>query len=377
MRKWNYEAKEKIDSGYEDIWEELEKFTKVQYDSLEEKEKLILIDKVFNIYRERNIFPMTYYTKEGIFEELLKCRFKEYKPFNGEILDQRPTQGTALLKFLFPNIQDVVCKNLQDNSVWNRFYDDHKLKRAIKFCFEFKPKVKSPLVPTELKTSLEMIGGNIPTNFLPMKVKILVDYFMKEGETFLDFSCGFGGRLLGVLSSQKNLKYIGFEPNLETYTNLLELKGYIEEAYNLNSSQSSIFLQGSEIPFDKFLENSIDFSFSSPPYFDLERYSDEDTQCYNKYPNLEDWLEGYVRATVKNLYFSLKKGKYCAVNISDFKINNNNVEFVKEWIKISEEEGFKLVQIIPMKLGRERPNNLSEKNAFVSKEENIYLFTKE
>lgn len=373
--KWSFIPTIKIDSGYEDIWEELELYTKEKYDSLDEKGKEELIEEVFNIYRARNIFPITYYSEEGILEEIQKCREKEYKTFDGEILDQRPTQGTGLLKFLFPNIQKVICKNTPNNSPYARFYDDHKLKRAIEFCFKFKPKIRCPLVPTQLNGGLEMIGGNIATNFLPMKVRILVDYYMKEGETFLDFSSGFGGRLLGVLSSKKQLYYIGFEPNAETYYNLRKLEKYINKSFQ-EDSRTLLMNQGSEIPLDYDFKECADFIFSSPPYFDLERYSEEETQCYIKYPNIEDWLEGYVRNTIKNINFALKLNKYYAVNIADFKVNNRDIEFVKEWVKISEEEGFKLEKTISMKLGRQRPNNLSELNSFISKEENIYLFKK-
>jgi len=99
--KWNFEPVYKIDSGYEDIWEQLETYTKDQYDSLNEEGQAALIEEVFQIYRTRNIFPITYYNEEGIKEEIIKCREKEYKEFDGITLDQRPTQGTGLLKFLF------------------------------------------------------------------------------------------------------------------------------------------------------------------------------------------------------------------------------------------------------------------------------------
>lgn len=369
-----YTPKFKIDSGYEDLWTELEKYSKEQYDSLDEEGKEKLIEEVFKIYRDRNVFPAFYYNKEGIIEEIKKCRDKVLPAFNGVILDKRPTQGTSLLKYLFPNFYKVICKNDIDNTLYDRFYNDHKLKRAIKFCFEFR-NISNPVVPTSLRQGIEMIGGNIPTNFLPMKVKMLVDYYMNEGENFLDFSCGFGGRMLGVLSSKKNLNYFGFEPGSETFNQLKVLSKYISEAFNCEE-KTEIYKQGSEEDLPNEWIEKMDFCFSSPPYFDLERYSDEDTQCYIKYPNLEDWLKGYVSLTISNIYKALKKGKYYAVNINDFKVNNIEINFVKSWIEISEQNGFILEKIIPMKLGRKRPNSIDFKKVFASKEENIYLFKK-
>ena len=372
--KWNYEPQFKVDSGYEDIWEDLSKYNSKMYFALDNKGREELIEEVFKIYRNRNIFPAFYYNKEGIIEEIKKCRDKILPAFNGIILDKRPTQGTSLLKYLFPNFYKVICKNDIDNTLYDRFYSDHKLKRAIKFCFEFR-NISNPVVPTSLRQGIEMIGGNIPTNFLPMKVRMLVDYYMNEGENFLDFSCGFGGRMLGVLSSKKNLNYFGFEPGTETFDQLKILSKYISEAFNCEE-KTEIYKQGSEESLPNEWIEKMDFCFSSPPYFDLERYSDEDTQCYIKYPNLDDWLKGYVSPTISNIYKALKKGKYYAVNINDFKVNNIEINFVKSWIEISEQNGFILEKIIPMKLGRKRPNSIDFQKVFASKEENIYLFKK-
>lgn len=373
--KWNYEPQFKVDSGYEDIWEDLSKYNSEMYFALDNKGREELIEEVFQIYRSRNIFPTLYYNKEGIIDELKKCKNKILPSFDGEILDKRPTQGSSLLKYIFPNFFKVICKDAKDNTLYDRFYNDHLLKRTIKFCFEFKKNDRTPLVSTSLRAGLEMIGGNIPTNFLPMKVRMLVDYYMNKGENFYDFSCGFGGRMLGVLSSNKNLNYFGLEPNTETFEGLNKLNLYIKEAYNCDN-KVEIYKQGSEEEIPNSWLEKMDFCFSSPSYFSLERYSDEETQCYIKYPKLQDWLDGYVNFTIKNIYKVLKKGKYYAVNINDFKVNNSEVTFVKDWIEISKQNGFILEKVIPMKLGRKRPNSIDFQKVFASKEENIYLFKK-
>ena len=60
-------------------------------------------------------------------------------------------------------------------------------------------------------------------------------------------------------------------------------------------------------------KESVDFAFSCPPYFILEKYCDEDTQSINKFPEYEQWLEFYVRPTIKNCYNALKD---CRGNIN-------------------------------------------------------------
>lgn len=194
----------------------------------------------------------------------------------------------------------------------------------------------------------------------------------RKGKVYITGNCGFGGRLLGALSSKKNFKYVGTDPNTETMYHLHELAEYIEmvtgrdDSYELHCCGSEDF---------KGKPNSIDFAFSSPPYFDLEIYSDEPTQCYNKFPNLEDWLEGYVRQTIKNISYMLKPGRFYAVNIADFTVGKDGfVAYVDEWIKISTEEGMPLYDTVY--LGVTARAGSKEQAAGELKKENILIFKK-
>lgn len=379
IHKWKYENTNGDDTGYKDLNEGiLSKYNCQDFSLLSEEEQKKQIDEVFNIIRERDIYlDVYYYSHQDIIDEIRACKEKELPEFNGEILDKRPTLGNLLLKFIFPNFHLVDCKGVKDNSLYARFADDHKLWRTIEYCLKFKPKIKTPVASRSLAMGLEMIGGNIPTSYLPMKAKMLLDYYMPEGGNYFDFSCGFGGRLLGAMTTKKGkINYYGLEPNTETFYHLNELKDYIKEALG-GENEIHLYKQGSEVELPKEIVGNIDFAFSCPPYFNLEQYSDEQTQCYIKYPSLDLWLDGYVKETIKNIYLALKPNSYYAVNISDFKVNGQDVEFVKEWIKLSEENGFKLEKTILTKTGKSRPtSNISTQDTYFSKDECIYLFKK-
>ena len=294
MNKWNYYTTKKSSNGYEEVLNELKCYTKQRYQALNDEQKERMIDEVFDIYRSKNIFPITYYNNEGVKSEIKKCIDKEVK-FDGQVLDFKFNQGGALCKFLFPNLHKVECKNATNNSMYERFYNDHKLKRAIKLSLS----IKKSVTPSEVRSSLELIGGNVATNFKPMNAKALYEYYVPENGVIYDFASGFGGRMLGALSSKKNFKYIGVEPCTETFENLQTLGKCIESVTGRENS-FEIFKVGSE-EFKYNQEECVDFAFSSPPYFNLERYSNEDTQCYNKYNEVETWLEGYVRPTIKTM----------------------------------------------------------------------------
>lgn len=194
----------------------------------------------------------------------------------------------------------------------------------------------------------------------------------RYGKVYITGNCGFGGRMLGALSSKNKYKYVGTDPCTETMYHLHQLGDYIEmvtgreDSYELHCLGSEDF---------RGPANSIDFAFSSPPYFNLEVYSDEPTQCYNKFPKLEDWLEGYVRETIKNIYHMLKPGHFYAVNIADFKVGGGGeVAYVDEWKRISAEEGMPLFDTVY--LGVTARAGSAEQAAGELKKENIMVFKK-
>ena len=70
MIKWNYKSKIAQSSGYEDVLDTLKSFTKDKYINADEATKESIIQDVFNIYRTKNIFPITYYNDDGIKAEI-------------------------------------------------------------------------------------------------------------------------------------------------------------------------------------------------------------------------------------------------------------------------------------------------------------------
>lgn len=367
--KWNYNSITKQSTGYEDELE-LQRYTHEYYQGANDIERERVINRIFEIYRGKNIFPITYFNDDGVREEILKCIEKDVELRDGT-LSFKYLQGIDLCKFLFPNLFFVQSGSANHNSLYDKFMDDHKLKRAIKLVFDMK---KGKYVnTTELRNKLELISGNVATNFHPMKAKALYEKYCPPNGVIYDFSCGFGGRMLGALSSKNNYTYYGVEPCTDTYKNLLRLGDYIESVTNREHS-FEIVQSGSEQHITD-RENFVDFAFSSPPYFSLERYCEEESQCYIKYPTIEEWFIGYVTPTIENIYKYLKEGAYYGVNISDFNLGKSRVEFVEQWIKLSKIIGFEYVETIPMSVTNRRGFGFEEvKDNY--KQEGVYIFRK-
>ena len=252
--------------------------------------------------------------------------------------------GTGLCRWLFPNIFDTPSAhdlNKKDaETQYKKFLNDTYLRRAIKFCYSYKNGCPTP---TAVEGGLRLVGS-APSNFRPMNAKAVYERFCPKGGVIYDYCCGFGGRMLGALSSKNNYKYVGTDPCTETMYHLHQLGEYIEQVTGREDSYELHCCGSEEF---KGPANSIDFAFSSPPYFNLEVYSDEPTQCFNKFPELNQWLEGFVRPTIQNIKHMLKPGKFYAVNIADFKVGSGQVvAYVDEWIRISTEEGMPLFDTV-------------------------------
>jgi len=338
-------------------------------DALSHTEK---VAEAFKIYRTVNDPPTVYYTEHEILEEIKDMYNTPIKWNEGtylETLDIKKNQGSALCRGLFPNLREATQQGKK--SFNEKFYTDFHLKNAISFSLKYKNNV----TPTIVKDSLCIVDGNVPSNFLPMRVKLLIDTFCPFGGTYYDFSGGYGGRLLGSRTSKKNIKYYATEPNTETHKYLLRFDKFISKA--LGTKDSDIQCKGSEIRCWEETE-FIDFAFSSPPYYSLEHYTDEETQCYIKYDSLYYWFEGYVKPTIENIFHYLKKGSYYAVNIADFRFRKKNVHYVDKWVELSKEAGFTFIKKIPLKIQVRCGNNSSkETSGGTKKEEGIYLFKKE
>lgn len=144
------------------------------------------------------------------------------------------------------------------------------------------------------------------SNFKPTTAKFIYDTYCPEGGAVYDFSCGYGGRLLGAISSSKVAKYIGVEPCRATYDGLQRIKEWTGKDVEIHNVGS-----------EDFVPEQIDLAFSSPPYFTTEVYSSESTQSSVKFPMIEDWYEKYYFKTLSNVNGSLRDGGYLIINVAN------------------------------------------------------------
>jgi len=213
------------------------------------------------------------------------------------------------------------------------------------------------------------------SNFAPIVAKTIYEkYCPIENAKILDWSAGFGGRLIGAMSSKFNYDYVGVDPSTKAVEGLNKLIDF------LNVRNRAKIIQKPFEDCDSDLENNyFDFSFTSPPYFNKELYSEEETQSYVRYPEIEKWRVGFLLASFKILMKKLKEGAFSLINIVNISDRGKEIDLEKITIESGKEAGFEYLGFKKMLLA----NRFGSLNAKVIKKkrrdynfEKIFVFKK-
>lgn len=357
---WDYIPKKEKEDPYEGILPEINNLIQ-DFETKTKDEQNKIIDKVLELIRNINIYPIFYFNREGVSKEIKSVIDKNDVCFIGDELNSQARNGLLLLDFLFPNLHKAYTCNLSD-SMYDRFFDD----KILKFCLN-RYIIKNKKI-LNMRTPFFSAGRfyyDTPINFSPMRAKAIFEKFCPPNGIIYDYSMGYGGRMLGALASKQNFIYTGTDPNRETFYNLKKLGKYIEEETGRTNSYKIFNLTSEQLQLEK---NSIDLAFSCPPFFNKEIYSLEDTQSIMNYPVYGDWLEGYVRPTIKNCYNALKDDGVFIFDILNYTLGRKKIPLVDDWKRIAEEEGFIFKKEYPI-LSRFRKKNDENK-------EKLYVFKK-
>ena len=274
--------------------------------------------------------------------------------------------GLALAWSYHPHAFEVQCNNQKSPmDVFNDYDTFSKgIKKTLKGSFFKKRSFEELMTKNEqtnemIRTVLRRVSGaQMVSNFRPVTASALYKLFCDKNDTVWDMSCGWGGRLLASIKAEIN--YIGTDPNTQTQKGLKEM---VTTFGNRACGYELLTMGSEEYRPDK---NSLDFAFTSPPYFDTEKYSEtETTQSYLKYSNINAWKEDFLRKTLENVHYGLKPNKFCAFNVADVKSYET---FEKDTKQIASEVGFKLVDTFDLRLS-------SQANDY--KAEPIFIFKKE
>ena len=131
---------------------------------------------------------------------------------------------------------------------------------------------------------------NFCSNF-PLMISIQVLRYFKP-KTWLDPSAGWGDRLVSAIAY--GCQYTATDPNECMHK-------YYQQIIDTLGDGDTKKYQVIESGFEDFKSRRrFDLVFTSPPFFDLEEYSDDETQSVIKYPTLAGWIDGFIKELCMN-----------------------------------------------------------------------------
>ena len=171
------------------------------------------------------------------------------------------------------------------------------------------------------------------SQFRPSTAKALYDKF--NAKNVLDFSMGWGDRLAGFYAGNTTEHYVGLDPKVDNHP----IYNTQRKFYNThttffeNDKESEFHISpAEEFDFTPYT-NHFDMVFTSPPYFNVEHYSQDDTQSFKRYKEVEMWSEQFLHKVLTNIYPSVKLHGIVAINISD--VFSTSGKGQKRWLEIT------------------------------------------
>jgi SAM-dependent methyltransferase len=266
-----------------------------------------LIDEAF-VYWRHHGFPYPVMTPDRLQHE-----------FN--LLKSTPTGGSLQRHLLHTSVVGLCIANAFHPQMWRvkvhgispaqRFEDDDVLRRVLMKACQFWPNRRC--WNAQCVRSVMRVHHRLRVaNFRPLAAKAVFQQLSGDRARVLDFSAGFGGRLLGALALNRH--YIGIDP---AHQQTRGLNRMVRALSCLAPGVAEVRQGCAEDLLPLMPSSSIDLVFSSPPYFDHERYSNERTQSFNRYPSYGEWRERFLAVVVRETRRLLRPNGYLVLNVAD------------------------------------------------------------
>ena len=261
------------------------------------------------------------YTNKQLYDDWTKlCKWKTQE----NTINSTSRIGMKLCEHFFPNFYEIQNKKGQSfENLWNQ----ENLVKILKW----NRKSHSTPYLSELKRGVYFCCGLTKnTMYRPQMARAICLKY--KPKIVLDPCAGWGGRMLGVVSSGAN--YVAFEPNTKTYDNLLKLSKF------LNIENKVKIICDDVLNIEKYNLQKVDLILTSPPYFDVEVYTNEITQSINNCQNYDIWVEKFLKLTIHKCIDILNVGGVSCWNVGKVgkKDMNNDI------LKCHEEKDYSVVE---------------------------------
>ena len=320
-----------------------------KHEHITKEEYLQAVSKIINEFLENGFDKVIerYHPKYDNIK--LYNSLKEKKVSIEKITAQVCSNSNKIIKAaMYKHFYDVKdFKGTNYKSLWNREILEkvfNKKLTATKFKPDI-PKGQGETIFTNIFEILKRIKHTPVTIYSPLMTKCILKEL--ECKTVFDPCIGWGGRMVGTCSIEG--EYIGCEPCTATYNSL---KDIIKE---LNLKNVTIYNCPVENKLEELSNKKFDCCLTSPPYYNLEVYCDEDSQSINKYNTYEDWLDKFIEPIIK--YVTTYCKKYSCWSVKNFK-TDKQYNLYDDIVNLHKKYGWKYCKKYYIK-----KNNKTEKKA--------------
>ena len=267
------------------------------------------LDRMAHIYIE-NGFPYKRHTQDKLRKLWFGLRKSQYIIPNDNVIQYR-RHGLSLADHFHQHIFSLNRKGKL--SPVDLFNNSSKLKE----CLRRNKALSGTLTYAGLHSAIcsDVCSPRL-NNFPPLIARDIYNYYCKDGDWILDPCAGFSGRLIGASICKRKPCYLGIEPSQKTYYGLVDTQKFLA---SVKPEFKSRILNGcAEEELSRLRDESFDFCFTSPPYFNTEEYDTSKTQSHIRFSTYDKWKDGFLEVIIGEVHRILNRGKVFAINIGQF-----------------------------------------------------------
>lgn len=243
-------------------------------------------------------FPVREISKEQIHESFSKLQNEKCDP--GLSLS---TVGNDITDYYFQLLRAKT--KIGKWSHYSAWQDPVKRARIIQIDKQINRGSPSKIgTSSGLRDAMRMSIGSV-NQFKPY-IAICAVYKKFMPRRVLDISAGWGGRLIGAMS--QNIDYIGIDSNKKlepAYKKMIA-----EFSKESKSKVKMIFKKSQDVNYSSL--KPYDMIFTSPPYFELEKY-----EGMEDFKDDQDFIDKYWIPTITPAWQNLSKGGHLVLNMPE------------------------------------------------------------
>ncbi|NOD92504.1 hypothetical protein GS636_06875 [Ruegeria sp. HKCCD4884] len=277
--------------------------------SLDELQRAKLLKEAVRHWRLKG-FPYSRYSKEDAHVAALNFRKSLQEKSPQELLESRSTLGLGLANSYHPQMWSVKGYG-RNKSPIDYFNDDDSLKKALSRAPRFWPN-RHCWNENSVRSLFRIMGPGRVANFRPTVAAGVIKRFCPERGRVVDFSSGFSGRLLAALSLGVN--YLGIDAAVSQCSGGQKM---ISDIGAINRERTEIRHGCATRVMRELDPSSVDLVFTSPPYFDRERYSEDHLQSIIQFPTYGSWFDGFLKTCIELSFKKLRAGGTLVLNVGN------------------------------------------------------------